>query len=139
MNDSSIVWIKNRWYVQSFNTEWLCYSQFQGWLEQVVDNKYSARCKICDCIFKQPNKSALIKHMNTSEHNKNVMEPNSVHTIKVGEQSHSTQVAESELSIAAFLQSITYRLPHLITLQLYTEKLFLIARLPKIYQKSEPK
>ena len=103
MNESSKSQKKKKWwYVQSFNDDWLSCPEFQDWLEQVEGDRYSARCKTCDCIFERPNKSALIKHMKSRKHEENTAEPATANISEIDKQSHSSKVAESELSIASF-------------------------------------
>ena len=99
---SSVPKKKNKWYVQGFNIEWLACPEFQDWLEPVDGDRYSARCTTCDSTFKKPNKSTLIKHMNSAKHKKSIIEPNGGIPIAAVEQSHDAKVAESELSIAGF-------------------------------------
>ncbi|KAJ8046684.1 Zinc finger BED domain-containing protein 5 [Holothuria leucospilota] len=59
-----------KWYVQRFNKKWLAHPVFKRWLVEVENEggPSSAKCKVCNCFFRNPNKSALNKHVSTVKH-----------------------------------------------------------------------
>lgn len=57
------------WYKQPFNEEWLQIEEFKEWLKPEPD-RYASKCTVCDTKLVGVNKSALIKHAQTSKHEK---------------------------------------------------------------------
>ena len=59
---------KRKWYLQGFKMEWLNDPEFKDWLQkdESVDN--GGFCKCCKVSFKNPNRSALLKHAATKKH-----------------------------------------------------------------------
>ena len=68
LSDSGDEEPKRKYYLMSFNKEWLKDPDLKPWIGQ--DRDMNTVCTVCDCKFKDPNKSALKKHGATSKHTK---------------------------------------------------------------------
>ena len=63
-----------KWYNTPFNDDWLKHDKLKGWLEKDAKSKYNALCKskVCVITLKNPNKSSLLAHEQSTKHQKSV-------------------------------------------------------------------
>ncbi|KAJ8046685.1 Zinc finger BED domain-containing protein 5 [Holothuria leucospilota] len=66
--------VDKKWYPQKFNKKWLADPVFKRWLVEVENEggPSSAKCKFCGCLFKNPNRSALDKHVTSVKHKRSL-------------------------------------------------------------------
>jgi Domain of unknown function (DUF4371) len=96
------------WYKQPFNEEWLQIEEFKEWLKPEPGNKYASKCTVCDTKLLGVNKSALMKHAQTSKHEKNFKVKQSSLNIKTfmakpSVTSIQCKVAKAEIALTAFV------------------------------------
>ena len=92
----------------SLNRDWLEHPDFKKWLVVDPDDGSKCRCAPCRFTFRNPNKSALSKHAETSSHQKAVKASAGVKLTKffasqekVGE-THADRVARCEMIATGF-------------------------------------
>lgn len=97
------------WYHQGFNAEWLNDPEFKEWLKPDANDKYVALCSVCDCKFRNTNRSGLLNHKSSSKHTKNLAAKKS--SIKMQQffskkktaEDPQDEVATAELLLSAFM------------------------------------
>ena len=96
------------WNNQPFNSNWLADPELKDWIKSVKESKYAVKCKVCDVVLTNANKSVLIAHKATKKHSKNFEREKNA--IKVDtffalnkESSLHEKVAKAELLFAAFM------------------------------------
>lgn len=92
------------WYKQPFNEEWLQIEE----LKPEPGDKYASKCTVCDTKLLGVNKSALLKHAQTSKHEKNFKAKHSSINIKTfmakpSVSSIQCKVAKAEIALTAFV------------------------------------
>ena len=61
-----------KWYNTPFNDDCLKHDKLKGWLEKDAKSKYNVLSKVCVITLKNPNKSSLLAHEQSTKHQKSV-------------------------------------------------------------------
>lgn len=95
--------------MQGFNKKWLSEPAYKDWLIEVggKGNSSSAKCKLCDCHFKNSNKSALEKHVGSVKHRESERQcksqPNLATFLRPKSVNIDQKVAMAELKLAGYM------------------------------------